>query len=302
MSARHIGLLLLLGAIWGASFMFIKIGVNELGPFTFAALRVLTGSLVLLGILLAKKQTLPRDGRTWRAFAFLGVFNVLVPFGLIAWGEKSIPSGIAAILNASMPLFTLLLAAAFDKEQITIGRILGLLLGFAGILILMLPQLDSQQKTNIWGELAVIVAVISYAVATVFAHRNTGHVNPLTASFGQISMGFLCLTPFALTEHPWTVTPSLKVVMAVLAIGVFGTAIAYLIYFRLVQEGGATLASLVTFISPLFGIVYGRLVLGERISWVALISLACILGSIMLIRGAPLKTAATTSPAQAQDE
>ncbi|MHB9033584.1 MAG: DMT family transporter, partial [Anaerolineae bacterium] len=234
----------------------------------------------------------------WRPFVFLGVFNVLVPFGLIAWGEKSIPSGIAAILNASMPLFTLLLAVTFDKEQITLGRIIGLLFGFAGILVLTVPKLAAKEEASILGELAVIVAVISYSVSTVYARRHTRHVNPLTASFGQISMGFVWLLPFALSEKPWTLTPSLKAILAVVAIGVLGTAIAYQIYFRLVHEGGATLASLVTFISPLFGILYGRLVLQEPIHWTALAGLACILASILLIRGAPNNAAALPKAAQ----
>lgn len=298
MSLRHIGLLVLLGAIWGASFMFIKIGVSEMGPFTFATLRVLIGGIVLLLTLYLNKQAIPRDWKSWRPFMFLGAFNVLVPFGLIAWGEQSIPSAIASILNGSMPLFTLLLAAVFDKERITLGRILGLLVGFAGIMILTLPQLSNNISASILGELAVIVAVISYSVSTVYAHRHTRQVNPLTASFGQITMGFLWLTPFALSEQPWHLTLSLKAVLAVVAIGVLGTAIAYQIYFRLVYEGGATLASLVTFISPLFGIVYGRLVLQEPIHWTALAALACILASILLIRGAPQKTPVNLGSAQ----
>lgn len=290
MSWRHGGLLILLGAIWGASFMFIKIGVSEMGPFTFAMLRVLTGASVLLLILLLNRQALPRDRRTWAVFTFLGAFNVLVPFGLIAWGEQSIPSGIAAILNATMPLFTLLLAAMFDSERITIGRILGLVVGFTGIFIITLPRLSAaNQRASIWGELAVIIAVISYSVSTVFARRHTGHVNPLTASFGQIGMGFMFLFPFALSERPWTLSPSLKAIGAVLAIGIVGTAMAYLIYFRLVKEGGATLASLVTFISPLFGLVYGRVILNEELHWTVVVALACILASILLIRGAPRK-------------
>jgi drug/metabolite transporter (DMT)-like permease len=284
MSFRHIGLLLLLAAIWGASFLFIKIGVSEMGPFTFAMLRVLIGSVVLLAIILVNKQGLPRDRRTWWLFAFMGVFNALIPFGLIAWGEQSIPSGLAAILNATMPLFTFILAAIFDHERVTVGRILGMVIGFGGILIITLPQLASGFVASVWGELAVIVAAASYALATVFARRNLHHVKPITASFGQIAMGCLFLIPFAMSEHPWTIHPSLIAIIALLVLSIVGTALAYLIYYRLLQEGGATLASLVTFITPLFGVFYGFLFLSETMSWTSLVALVCILGSVLLIR------------------
>lgn len=287
MSFRHIGLLLLLAAIWGASFLFIKIGVSAMGPFTFAMLRVLIGSLVLLAVILITKQSLPHDRRTWWLFAFMGVFNALIPFGLIAWGEQSIPSGLAAILNATMPLFTFILAAIFDHERITVKRILGLAIGFGGILIITLPKLSGGFEASIWGELAVVVAAASYAVATVFARRNLHHVNPMTASFGQIAMGFLFLVPFSLSERPWTMHPSLIAIIALLVLSVVGTALAYLIYYRLLQEGGATLASSVTFITPLFGVFYGFLFLSEQMSWTLLAALICILGSVLLIRSTP---------------
>lgn len=287
MSLRHIGLLLLLAAIWGASFLFIKIGVSAMGPFTFAMLRVLIGSLVLLAVLLISKQGLPHDRRTWGLFAFMGVFNALIPFGLIAWGEQSIPSGLAAILNATMPLFTFILAAIFDRERITVGRILGLVVGFGGILIITLPQLTEGFVASLWGELAVIVAAASYAIATVFARRNLHHVKPIAASFGQIAMGCLFLIPFSLSERPWTMQPSLIAIIALLILSVLGTALAYLIYYRLLQEGGATLASLVTFITPLFGVLYGFLFLSEKMSWTSLAALVCILGSMLLIRSKP---------------
>lgn len=287
MSFRHIGLLLLLAAIWGASFLFIKIGVSEMGPFTFAMLRVLIGSLILLIIILVSKQGLPHDRRTWWLFAFMGVFNALIPFGLIAWGEQSIPSGLAAILNATMPLFTFILAAVFDRERITVGRILGLVVGFGGILIITLPQLTEGFVSSLWGELAVIVAAASYAIATVFARRNLHHVKPIAASFGQIAMGCLFLIPFSLSERPWTMQPSMTAIFALVTLGVLGTALAYLIYYRLLQEGGATLASLVTFITPLFGVLYGFLFLGENMSWTSLAALVCILGSVLLIRSKP---------------
>jgi drug/metabolite transporter (DMT)-like permease len=285
MSFRHIGLLLLLAAIWGASFLFIKIGVSAMGPFTFAMLRVLIGSIVLLAIILITKQGLPHDRHTWWLFAFMGVVNTLIPFGLIAWGEQSIPSGLAAILNATMPLFTFILAAAFDHEYVSFGRILGLVIGFGGILIITLPQLVGGFVASLWGELAVVVAAASYAIATVFARRNLHHVKPITASFGQIAMGCLFLIPFSISERPWTIHPSLIAILALVTLGVVGTALAYLIYYRLLQEGGATLASLVTFITPLFGVIYGFLLLGEKMHWTSLLALVCILGSVLLIRG-----------------
>ncbi|MHB0857301.1 MAG: DMT family transporter [Anaerolineae bacterium] len=279
----HFGLLLLLSAIWGASFLFIKVGMAEMGPMVFATLRVLVGSLVLLGIVLARREKLPRDGRTWGRFALMGIFNALIPFYAIAWGTRQIPSGLSSILNATMPLFTVILAALWGGERLTVARSAGVLVGFGGILVLAWPQTQGGVQASLLGQMAVVAGALSYAVATVYARRKLVGHPPLVASLGQISTGFLFCVPFAVAEGLPTRMPSLQVILSLLALGVLGTAVAYLIYYRLVRETGATFASAVTYINPLFGIFWGWLLLGERLPWNAFAALALILVGLLLI-------------------
>jgi len=283
MSYTYLALLLLLSAIWGASFLFIKIGVSEMGPLTFATLRVLIGSVVLLLISRLRRERLPTDPKLWLRFAIMGTFNALVPFATIAWGTQYIPSGLSAILNATMPLFTFILAAAWGNERLSLHRVCGLLIGFAGIIVLTWPQLRGGLQASLWGELAVIVGSLSYAIAAVYARRSLAGQSPIIASLGQVSMGFLLFIPFSLLEKPWTFNPSIRAILALLALGVLGTGVAYIIYYRLIQGLGATGASLVTYIVPLFGIFWGWAVLGERLSWHAFVALLMILVGLVLV-------------------
>lgn len=278
--------LLLLSAIWGASFLFIKIGVATIGPFTFATLRVLTGALTLLVAVIATRQKLPREFRTWRHFAFMGVFGILLPFAAISWGTQYIPSGLSAILNATMPLFTVILAALVGAERLVLRRVLGVLLGFAGIVVLTSPQLKGGVvQASLWGELAIVLASLSYAVSILYARHNVVHQPPIVTSLGQVSMGCLFLIPLSLAEKPWTFSPSTAAIAAVLAVGILGTGIAYILYYRLLQGLGATGTSLVTNIVPVFGIFWGWLILGERLGWPAFVALATILGGLVLVNG-----------------
>jgi len=276
-------LLLLLSAIWGASFLFIKIGVAEMGPLTFAMLRVMIGSAILLLVLAARRERLPRDRALWRHFLVTGLFNALIPFSLIAWGTQYIPSGLSAILNATTPIFTLILAALFGDERLRLGRVLGVLLGFGGIAVLTYPQLQQGFQASLWGELAVVLGSLSYAIAIVYARRHLAEQPPLTNSLGQLLMGSLLFIPFALGEQPWTQHPSWRAVGALLALSIVGTALAYLIYYRLIRELGATATALVTNIVPVFGIFWGWLILSERLSWHAFAALAMILAGVVLV-------------------
>jgi len=283
MNLTYFGLLMLLSAIWGASFLFIKVGVATTGPMTFAMLRVLIGSLTLLVILRAKRQPLPRDRQTWGHFLVMGALGILVPFGAISWGTQYIPSGLSAILNAAMPLFTFVLAAIWGGERITTARVFGLLLGFGGIMLLTAPQLGGVADASLWGQLAIVLAAASYAVAIVYARHKLSDIPPLVASFGQVSMGFLLFIPVALFERPWTQHPSAEAIWAVIALGILGTALAYIIYYKLIQGLGATGASLVTYIVPVFGIFWGWSVLGERLAWNAFVALAMILIGLLFV-------------------
>jgi drug/metabolite transporter (DMT)-like permease len=282
MSSTLLALLMLLSAIWGASFLFIKIGVAEMGPFTFAMLRTLIGSSVLLIVLRLKREGLPRDGKLWLRFGIMGFFNALIPYATIAWGTQYIPSGLSAILDATMPLFTIILAAIWGGERLTLRRVGGILLGFAGILVLTWPELRGGLRASLWGELAVVIGSLSYAIAAVYARRNLLGQPPMTASLGQVGTGFILLAPFSLTEKPWVFHPSTQAVLSLLALGVLGTALAYILYYRLLQGLGATGASLVTYIVPVFGVFWGWAILGERLGWNAFLALGMILVGVVL--------------------
>ncbi len=289
-------LLMLLSAIWGASFLLVKIGVSEMGPLTFAMCRVLIGSIILWIIIRLRRDRLPTDLRIWSRFAVMGVLNALIPFTAIAWGTRYIPSGLSAILNATMPLFTFILAALWGDERLRWGRALGMLIGFGGILIITLPQLHGGIQASLWGELAIVAAALSYATAANYARRNLAGQPPLVASLGQVFTGFVFFVPFTFSlEQPLAKLPSLHVILALLILGILGTALAYIIYYRLIQGLGATGASLVSYIIPVFGIFWGWAVLGERLAWNAFAALLMILLGLLLVNS-PQKGNAPVPP------
>lgn len=279
----YVGLLALLSGIWGASFLFIKVGVAEIGPLTFAMLRVLIGSLVLLIIIGLRRERIPTDRASWSRYAFMGLFGILIPFGAIAWGTQYIASGLSAILNATTPLFTFVIAFLVGSEQVAFRRVVGLLVGFGGILVLTLPRLAGVAQSSLGGELAIVVASASYAVAVVYARRHLTNQSPLVSSLGQVSAGWALLMPFSLLERPWTFAPSTKALLALLALGIVGTGIAYIIYYRLIAGLGATGASLVTFVVPVFGVFWGWLLLRERLAWNAFVALAMVMVGMVLV-------------------
>jgi len=287
MTLSALGELLLLGAIWGASFLFIKIGVSDIRPLTFATLRVLVGSVVLLGVIALKRLPLLRGKRLWGRLAVMGAVGIVIPFGAIAWGTQYIASGLSAILNATMPLFTFGLAVLLGDEPLSLRRVLGLVVGFLGIMVLTWPKLQAGIRSEVWGQVAVIAASLSYAAAILYAKRYLAQEPPLLTAFGQVSMGCALLVPLALAELPWQQTFTPRVIGSVLAIGVIGTAMAYILYYRLLREIGPTATSLVTYIVPLFGIFWGRIILAEILSWHAFVALALIFLSLILVNGLP---------------
>lgn len=286
MSYTTLALLLLLSAIWGSSFLFIKIGVTEIGPITFSMLRVLIGSVVLLIIVFTRRRT-PVERGVWKHLAFIGLFGTALPFALIGWGTQFISSGLSAILNATTPLFAFIIATALGSEALCATRAIGVAAGFGGIVVLMWPQLQGGQQASILGELAVVAGSLCYAISATHMKRRLASSPPLFTALGQVAMGWLILLPGAAIERPWTFTYSPRVLFAVGMLGVLGTGLAYIIYVRLIQGLGATGASLVTQIVPLFAVFWGWLVLAERPGWNALLALAMILAGLVLVNGLP---------------
>jgi drug/metabolite transporter (DMT)-like permease len=275
-----------LGLIWGTSFLWIKIAVSEAGPFTVVGLRILFGLLGLLVVIAVQRPALPRDRRVLLAFVFLGIFNTGLPFVLITWGETGIPSSVAAILDATVPLFTIIIAHFWlHDEKITAPRLGGLLAGFAGIVVLVSGNLNlSNLSANVWGQLAVVGASISYAIAITFARRNLRNQPPVmqTALMLLIADSLVWATAFG-AGQPFAPPHSALAWFALLWLGLLGTCVAYLLYFYIINAWGPTRASLVTYVFPVVGLVLGILFLHESADWRLLVGSALIVGGIGIV-------------------
>jgi drug/metabolite transporter (DMT)-like permease len=289
-----------LGLIWGTSFLWIKIAVAETGPLTLVGLRLLFGFLGLLVVLAIQRPKLPRDRRTWLAFGFMGVFNTAVPFTLITWGETRIASSLASILNGSVPLFTIVIAHFWlHDEKITLPRLGGLLVGFVGIVVLVSRDLQpSELHFDIWGQLAVLAASVSYATAITFSRRHLrGQPPVLQAGMVLLIADSLIWLTAAGAERPLDPPNSALAWFAVLWLGLLGTCVAYLLFFWLINAWGPTRASLVTYVFPVIGLVLGIIFLHESADWRLLAGSALIVGGIGVVNLRPKpKLAPQTAP------
>jgi drug/metabolite transporter (DMT)-like permease len=269
MTAPEWAMLLALSVLWGGSFFFTGVAVKELPPLTIVVLRVGLAAVMLYATLRLLGLRLPRRAEVWAAFFGMGFLNNVVPFCLIVWGQTHIASGLAAILNATTPLFTVLVAHAFTAdEKMSRNRLAGVLIGLAGVTLMIGPDAFGGIGTDVLAQLAVLAAAISYAFAGVFGRRfRRMGVAPMATATGQVVASTLMLLPVALlVDRPWTLPmPSATVWAAILGIAAFSTALGYVLYFRILAAAGATNLLLVTFLIPVSAIVLGSLVLGERL-------------------------------------
>jgi drug/metabolite transporter (DMT)-like permease len=268
MGAREWTLLLILSGLWGGSFFFFKILVAELPPLTVVLGRVGLAALLLNLLLLARSDPMPRSPRLWGSFIVMGFLNNVVPFTLIVWGETRISSGLASILNATTPIFTVL-AAHFltHNEKLNWNKGLGVMFGLLGVAVLTGPAaLAGTGGGDVAGEFACLGAALTYAFAGIYGRRFKG-VPALKVATGQITGSTLVLLPLAaLIDHPWTLPlPSTHAWEAWVGIAVLSTALAYLIYFRILAVAGATNLMLVTFLLPISALFLGVFFLGETI-------------------------------------
>lgn len=279
-------LLLVLGTIWGSSYLFIKIAVGEVPPLTLVAGRLLLAAMILWLVMFASRQTMPRRRSLWVAYAVMGFFSGTLPYTLISWGEQYIPSGLAALLQATMPIFTVLMAhVAIGDERLRPSSVLGVAAGFAGVGVLLLPDLRQGLQASLWGQLAIVVSSISYAGASVFARIRLRGQPPMASTTGQLTMGAALTLPLAfIFERPLDLSPSLPVWGAWLGLILLGTVIAYVIYYALLERTGATFVSMVTYVIPVNGLLLGALILGEALMLNVVLSAALILAGVMLVR------------------
>lgn len=263
-------LLITLSFLWGGSFFFIGVAVRALPPFTIVTLRVVFAALVLHAIVRAMGLKMPSDRKPWAIFVTMGILNNVIPFSLIVWGQTYIASSLASILNATTPLFTVIVAHFLtDDEKMTPSRLIGVLIGFAGVVLMIGPGALRGLGVNVMAQIAVLAAALSYAFAGVYGRRfRSMGVAPLVTATGQVTASSLLLIPLAMAvDRPWTLPmPSLEVWGSVIGLAVFSTAVAYILYFRILAMAGATNVLLVTFLIPVSAILLGTTFLREHLA------------------------------------
>jgi len=288
----------LLGLVWGSSFLWIKVAVQEVGPATLVGFRLLIGLLGLAVVVAVRRPALPRDRRTLIVLGVLGITNTALPFILISWGEQFIDSAIASILNGTVPLFTIVIAhLALHDDRITTPRILGLVTGFLGVVVLMSRDLGAESRAgSVLGQAAVLAAALSYAGSSVFARRNLRLVDPVVQAFLPLIAADSVAWITALASEAPLQIPRLPITWLALAwLGLLGSCLAYLLYFHLLHAVGPTRATMVTYVFPVVGVILGVVFLGELADWhlvVGALLVALGIGVVNFKRRASVATAA----------
>jgi drug/metabolite transporter (DMT)-like permease len=288
--AKHWFVFLLLGAIWSSSFMWIKIAVQEVGPVTLVAFRVLFGLLFGIAVIFIQRTPWPRTFKTWFPLLLLGLTNVAVPFFLISWGEKSIDSAVASILDATVPLFTILIAHfLLQDDKMTLPKVLGLLIGFAGVIVLMSKDIGASTG-SLMGQFAVIVASMFYAGSSVYVRKTTVDTPGILRSAGPlVSATAIMWVGAALFESPVTIPQIGMTWVALLWLGVFGSGLAFVLAYYLIHEIGPTRTTMVTYLFPLGGVILGATILSEQITWQVIAGGILIVSSLAVANWEPRK-------------
>jgi drug/metabolite transporter (DMT)-like permease len=289
-------MLLALAGLWGASFMFIKIGVRELAPTTLICLRLAIGAVVLAPVAVATlgaRSLISETVSVWRPLLLVALLNSAIPITVLAWAEKRL---LAAVIQASAPLFTALLALRFARhDRVTGSRLVGLLVGFGGVALLV----GAQPSGDVLSALGVTFSALCYAAAAIYSARALEDVPPLVSAVGALTLSALALVPFALVQLP-AHFPSWEVTGSLLALGIGGTGVAYVLYYALLSGAGASRSILITYLVPALALAYGVLFLGEPLTVAAVAGLALVLAGVALgtgvVRTVRRRSAAAAAP------
>ena len=280
MGAREWAMLLTLSLIWGGAFFFAAVAVTELPPFTVVFGRVGLAAIILLITLKIMGISMPKSPEVWQAFFIMGLLNNVIPFSALFWAQTELASGLASILNAMTPIFTVLAAHVLTSdERLTKGRLAGVVLGFLGVAILIG---DPGEGGPIWAFALALGAAASYALASIFGKRfQRLGVSPMATAAGQVSASALWMIPImCVVDQPWTLSvPGIEVTLSMLGLAVISTAFAYLLFFRILAAAGATNIALVTFLIPPSAIFLGVVFLGE------VLALNQIFGALVIAAG-----------------
>ena len=289
MKIKHWVIFIAVGLIWSSSFLWIKIALREIDPTALVAFRMFFGVLTATAIVVYQKGEWPRDWKTWGIFAILGPTSLAIPVFLVSWGEKSIDSAVASVLHATAPLFTLMIAHYWlHDEKMTLQRVFGLLLGFAGIVVLLSKDLLASEHNSVIGQAAVILASLFYAGSAVFARKHTQHVtgSAIAAPIVITATLFMWLIiPFTETSITIPVLPGTWI--SILWLGILASGLALVMNYQLLHEIGPTRIMMITYVFPPGGIILGVIFLKERISWQLFAGAALIVASLIVVNRQP---------------
>lgn len=268
----------MLASLWGASYTFIKIGVATIPPITFIAARTLIAGLILVVVMRSRGLRLPSDAATWRRFLFQACLNSAIPFTLIAWAETSVDAGLATILNSTTPIFAFLMTAAITRhEAVTTRKLFGVAAGIAGISLVIGMEAFGGLGHDVLPQLAVVAATISYAGAAIFGRGFKG-LHPIMPAAGSMICGAAILIPLSLViDRPWTLSPSANSIAALLGLSIFSTALAFVIFFRLIHTLGTVGTTAQAYLRVPIGVGIGVLFLGETLASTAWIGMAFVI-------------------------
>ncbi|MCA6113648.1 DMT family transporter [Bradyrhizobium sp. WSM 1738] len=288
--ARDWVLLAVLSILWGGSFFFNSVVLRELPPLTLVLLRVLLAAMILLPVLFFRRLPFPKGWMGWRPFFLVALFNNVLPFSLIVTGQMYIPSGLASILNATTPLFTVAVMAAAGEEKLIIRRVSGVIVGLVGVVILRGSALGFANGQEL-GVLLCLAAALSYGISALIARRALSDSPPLaTATFQLMASSLMMAVVAGVLERPWQLPmPGVATWLAVLGLAALSTALAYIVFFQVLRRSGATNVMLVTLLVPVTAILLGSFVLGEQISPREIAGALVIGSALLLIDGRVLK-------------
>jgi drug/metabolite transporter (DMT)-like permease len=285
-------LLIALSILWGGSFFFVGVAVLALPPFTIVVLRVGLAAIALNVIVRAMGLSMSMDRRIWTAFFCMGLLNNMIPFSLIVWAQTHIASGLASILNATTPLFTVIVAHLLTKdERMTVWRFTGVVVGFTGVVLIIGPEALQGLGADIAAQLAILAAALSYAFAGIFGRRfRAMGIAPLVTATGQLTASTILMVPLAIVaDRPWTLPmPSLEIWGAIIGLVLLSTALAYILYFRVLATAGATNVLLVTFLIPVSAILLSTTILAEQLEPKNFTGMGIIGLGLAMIDGRPL--------------
>lgn len=310
MKNKNLLLLLLLASVWAPSFLFIKVAVQDIPPLTLVAIRLSLAAVFLYAVLRLRGRRLPNSWDQWRKFLVMGFFANALPFVLFSFGEQFAESGAASIMNGTTPIFTVLLAhLLISDEKLSADRLTGVLVGFMGIAIIFYPDLvyllsgrGFANSRETLGLAAFILASLCYGIGIVYSRMKLRGLPPLVGPAAQLICSSAMVLPLALAvDRPFSLTIGTPAFVSVIVLGIMGTAVAYLIYYRLLDHAGAVFISLVTYLLPPAGVVLGIVFLDETPGWYSFVGMAMIIAGVMIVNRVGRARAARGTPPTGAD-